>query len=174
MSRPVPQYAQDPKVPHPGTVKFIDLWNHSEKIKPADDVPDNMKFFCMDANRFEVSREQAAWCIPIVEYVTLSLDQHGKPVEPRVADFIRITSYGPNHSYIGSTVTPPNFRKPPAAAPQSAPPQPDPPSRSPHGLRDGFAGEGAIAEQRERVEGISSAALPRLTWWQRVRRVLFG
>lgn len=111
--RPLPPYAQRPDVSHPGTVKFIDLWNRTEKIESADDIPDGIKFFCMDEKRIKVERGQAAWCIPVVEYETYSVDANGKPVAPEIADFVRITSYGPRHTYIGSTVTPPNFRRMP-------------------------------------------------------------
>jgi hypothetical protein len=124
MAQQFPPGAQDPKLPHPGIVTFVYLWNNSREVDSADKVPDRIKFFCVDERDNEVAREKAIWCIPVVEIETFSVDEHGKAVVPKDADFIHIRAYGPNHTFLKSTVTPPS-RKPPAdlldRSPQSIP-----------------------------------------------------
>lgn len=175
MPQNIPPYAQDPRLPHPGTVKLLYLWNGSEKTRLASEWSESMVFHCVNAEGGGTSREDAAWCVPIVEYETFSVDDKGNPVEPRLADFIRIDAYGPNHTLIESTVTPPRFRPPPEAKPESASTlQQAASSVSPQAMGDGPAGGDTSEGREKRLDESASASLPRLTWWQRVRRALFG
>lgn len=102
----MPRYAQDPQAPHPGTVTFVERWNHTEKTVSADTLPDDIKFFCVNADQFIVRRERAAWCIPVIEYDTVSLDEDGKPAEPGVAHRVQRSSYGPNQISLQSVIVP--------------------------------------------------------------------
>lgn len=104
---------RDPLLPHPGTIKWVYLWNDSTEYMPVADWPERMAWYCEDINHNEVSHgdSRATACIPIVKIVTLSLDEQGTPVAPKDADFIEAKEYGPNDVFVRSTVTPPSLKK---------------------------------------------------------------
>ncbi|WP_414450382.1 hypothetical protein AB4851_32935 [Burkholderia sp. 22PA0099] len=103
---------QDPRTPHPGTITLRYLWNHSERVERASDWPESIIFFCVNDKHEEVPRNQAKWCIPLVEFETLSVDEKGNSVPPREASFIERFEYGPDHTFLRSVSTPP-VRVPP-------------------------------------------------------------
>lgn len=114
-------------MPHPGTITLRYLWNHSERVDQASDWPESITFFCVNDKREEVSRNQAKWCIPLVEFETFSVDEKGNPVPPREASFIERFEYGPGHTFVRSVSTPPvrvpppELRAPPPPRDESAP-----------------------------------------------------
>ncbi len=90
--------------PPPGKITFRDEWNHSARVEDAASVPDSIKFILYDAKGLETSdAAQATRRVPILEISTRSVDAHGKPVEPRLASIIEITSYGPEHHFLRHT-----------------------------------------------------------------------
>ncbi|MBN3728668.1 hypothetical protein [Burkholderia sp. Ac-20379] len=114
---------QDPSLPHPGRITLRYLWNQSERIENAADWPEGITFFCLNEKHERVERDQATWCIPLVEFETFSVDEHGKPVPPREASFIERFEYGPDHTFIRVVSTPP-VRTPPPELRTPAPPSP--------------------------------------------------
>jgi hypothetical protein len=104
---------RDPRLPHPGAIEWVYLWNDSKQFMPVANWPERMAWYCEDTNHAEVSHSdsRANACIPIVKIVTLSLDEHGAPVAPKDADFIEAREYGPNDVFVRSTVTPPSLKK---------------------------------------------------------------
>jgi hypothetical protein len=104
---------RDPKTPHPGAITFVYLWNGTRETKQASDWPERMAWYCTDSDKREVARSdsRATRCIPIVEIETLSVDENGKPVAPSEADFISIKEYGPNHTFVRSTSSPPSLKQ---------------------------------------------------------------
>jgi hypothetical protein len=97
---------QDAAAAHPGTITWVYLWNDSRKVEPAENYDDRFKFFCLDANG-----DVAVKCIPIVEIVTLSVDENGNPVVPNEADSIEISTYGPGHTFVQHTSSAPNLKQ---------------------------------------------------------------
>ena len=84
--------------PHPGRVAFRSMWNHSETVESADQVPDTNKFIYYDNNHMETAdHAKAASRVPIVEVEMNSIDREGKLVEPTKATRITISEYGPKH-----------------------------------------------------------------------------
>lgn len=120
---------QDAKAPHPGTLTIRSLWNKSEVKESSESWPDGNIFFCWNEKDEVVSRNKAKWCVPLVEFETLSVDEAGKPVPPNHASFISRKEYGPNHTFVRSVSTPPVRVPPPElrapdtnpSAPASAP-----------------------------------------------------
>ncbi|WP_233885145.1 hypothetical protein [Paraburkholderia flagellata] len=102
--------AQPATVPHPGTIAAKYTWNNSTEYWKASEFPDSFKFMCFDKNGIRTSRNKAAWCIPIVEVVTISVDVNGNPVAPKDAASIENTVYGPDHTFLEHTMSTP---KPP-------------------------------------------------------------
>jgi hypothetical protein len=111
---------RDPKTPHPGTITFLYLWNGTKENKQASDWPERMAWYCTDSDKREVARSdpRATRCIPIVEVETFSVDENGKPVAPSEADFISIKEYGPNHTFVRSTSSPPSLKQRSEQAPK--------------------------------------------------------
>ncbi len=89
--------AQDPAMPHPGTITARFMWNHSTDYWKAADFPDSFAFRCFDNEGNPTARSKAAWCIPVVEVVTVSTDKEGKPVAPKGAASVSNSVYGPGH-----------------------------------------------------------------------------
>ncbi|WP_109476992.1 hypothetical protein [Paraburkholderia sp. C35] len=100
MSSSIPPGAQDPHKPHPGSINIRYAWNGSTETLKAADFPDSFTFRCSDARGNPSEREQAAWCIPVVEIETVSVDKAGKPVAPKDAASITSSVYGPGHTFL--------------------------------------------------------------------------
>lgn len=115
---------QDPSRPHPGRITLRYLWNQSERIDNAADWPESITFFCLNENHERVARDQATWCIPLVEFETFSVDENGNPVPPRDASFIERFEYGPDHTLIRSVSTPPVRTPPPELRAPAVPASP--------------------------------------------------
>jgi hypothetical protein len=109
--------AQDASEPHPGTITMKYEWNKTSKEVRAADYPDSFVFFCFDSDGERAKKSEAAWCVPVVEIETVSADKNGKPAEPRVAEYIEITEYGPGHKFLEHTTAQPRS--------QRAPPRPE-------------------------------------------------
>lgn len=92
--------AQDPSLPHPGTIVARFTWNNSVEYWDVSKDPDFFIFHCYGKDGRATSRSKAAWCIPVVEVVTVSLDKNYKPASPKEAAFIENTVYGPNHTFL--------------------------------------------------------------------------
>lgn len=95
-----PTGSQDPGLPHPGTIEAKYTWNNSIEYWKSAELPDSFIFRCFDKNGKSAPRDQAAWCIPVVEIVTISVDKSGKPVPPKGAASVEIAIYGPNHRFL--------------------------------------------------------------------------
>jgi hypothetical protein len=165
MTQDFPQGAQAPNVPHPGTVTFVYLWNNSREVEPAAKVPDRIKFFCVDTQDNEVERRKAVYCVPVVEIETFSVDEHGKPVVPKDADYIHIRAYGPNHTFLKSTVTPPSRQPPPELLNGS--PLSDSEGSTTLLRSQFFSGQPHTATFSDGL--VSSSREGRLRWWMRVK-----
>ncbi|WP_206514316.1 hypothetical protein [Burkholderia cenocepacia] len=100
LSKPFPRGAQDPRAPHPGSISVKYAWNGSTQTWKAAELPESFVFRCSDADGHAVARDQAAWCIPVVEIETVSVDQAGRPVEPKVAYSMTSSVYGPGHTFV--------------------------------------------------------------------------
>ncbi|WP_141712842.1 hypothetical protein [Burkholderia ubonensis] len=111
MSKPFPPGAQDPHAPHPGSISVKYAWNGSTETWKAAELPESFVFRCSDANGHSVARDQAAWCIPVVEIETISVDQAGRPVEPTVAHSITSSVYGPGHTFLEQVTSGPSSTK---------------------------------------------------------------
>jgi hypothetical protein len=111
MTKQFPPGAQDPHLPHPGTIMARFDWNRSTEQWNASDFPESFVFRCFDGNGALTTRASAAWCIPVVEIETVSVDENGKPVAPREADSISNTVYGPGHTFIEHTSSPPDLKR---------------------------------------------------------------
>jgi len=111
MTKHLPPGAQDPKLPHPGTIAAKYSWNHSEETWTVSDLPDSFIFRCFDEGGKRIGRANAAWCIPVVEIETVSVDENGNPVAPKDADSISISEYGPEHTFIEHTQSFPHLKR---------------------------------------------------------------
>ncbi|MDR5834053.1 hypothetical protein [Caballeronia sp. LZ034LL] len=105
--------AQDASQPHPGTITMKYEWNGTSKELRASDYQDSFIFYCFDNEGKRAERNAAAWCVPIVEIETVSADKDGKPAEPRVAEYIEITQYGPGHKFLKHTTAQPRSQRVP-------------------------------------------------------------
>ncbi|MDR5757248.1 hypothetical protein [Caballeronia sp. LZ035] len=103
--------AQDASLPHPGTITMKYEWNGTSKELRAADYQDSFIFYCFDSEGKRADRCVAAWCVPIVEIETVSADNDGKPAEPRVAEYIEITQYGPGHKFLKHTTAQPRSQR---------------------------------------------------------------
>lgn len=110
-SKPFPPGAQDPHAPHPGSISVKYAWNGSTEIWKAAEFPESFVFRCSDANGHSVARDHAAWCIPVVEIETVSVDQAGWPAEPTVAHSISSSLYGPGHTFLEQVTSGPSSTK---------------------------------------------------------------
>ncbi|HDR9202011.1 hypothetical protein [Burkholderia vietnamiensis] len=110
MSKPFPPDAQDPHAPHPGSISVKYAWNGSTETWKAAELPESFVFRCSDADGHSVARDQAAWCIPVVEIETVSVDQAGRPVEPKVAYSITSSVYGPRHTFLERVTSGPSSK----------------------------------------------------------------
>lgn len=87
--------------PHPGTVTFRTLWNHTERVEKAEGVPDANKFVYFDQQGNTTSDVlHAARRVPIVEVEMSSFDAEGHLVSPDKAVRISIDEYGPGHHFL--------------------------------------------------------------------------
>jgi len=169
MTRQQPPGAQDPKAPHPGSITAKYDWNHSTELWGISDLPDSFIFRCIDADGNSAKREAAIWCVPVVEVVTTSVDEHGKPVTPREADFIGISVYGPNHTFLEHTSSQPGMKRrrelerspsPPSTEDYKNPAQPSSAQLVPTSeiKTDSCSTHGSIA-----------VALQGPSWWSRIK-----
>lgn len=110
MAKQFPHGAQEPSAPHPGSIAFKYVWNQSTEIKDASKYPEDFIFRCVDANGKRADRAHAAWCVPLVEVETVSVDENGNPVAPREADSVSISEYGPGHTFIQHTQSVPHLK----------------------------------------------------------------
>ena len=154
---------RDPRLPHPGTIEWVYLWNDSKQYMPVANWPERMAGYCEDTNHAEVSHgdSRAKACIPIVKIVTLSLDEQGAPVAPKDADFIEAREYGPNDVFVRSTVTPPSLKKfskrsPPLS--EFAPPGASPPL--------------AASSTLPSLANPPAPDANRMSFWTKIRRLL--
>ncbi|CAB3788195.1 hypothetical protein LMG28688_02639 [Paraburkholderia caffeinitolerans] len=99
--------AQDPSRPHPGTITARFAWNNSVEYWEASKLPESFTFRCYDKDGNPTSRHQAAWCVPVVEVVTVSMDDNGNPVAPKEAASISNSVYGPDHTFLEHTSSAP-------------------------------------------------------------------
>lgn len=108
----VPAGAQAPDAPHPGTIALHHAWNGSTQTLRAQDFPASFVFRCADARGEPAERARAAWCVPVVEIESVSVDAAGHPAAP--ADAVRIdsTAYGPGHRFLDHTRAMRNGRPP--------------------------------------------------------------
>jgi hypothetical protein len=111
MTAQFPPGAQDPHLPHPGAISARFDWNGSTEQWNASDFPESFVFRCFDEKGRLTARASAAWCIPVVEIETVSVDENGKPVAPTDADSISNTVYGPGHTFIEHTSSPPGLKR---------------------------------------------------------------
>ncbi|WP_144021240.1 hypothetical protein [Caballeronia sordidicola] len=111
MTERVPTGAQDPQRPHPGTITAKYDWDGSTEFWKASDLPDSFTFRCFNENGKRTSRANAAWCIPVVEVETVSSDEQGNPVAPNEADSVSNSIYGPGHTFLEHTSSPPHLKQ---------------------------------------------------------------
>jgi hypothetical protein len=111
MAKQFPRGAQEPSAPHPGSIAFKYSWNQSTEIKDASKYPEDFIFRCADANGERTDRAHAAWCIPLVEVETVSVDENGRPVALKEADSVSISEYGPEHTFIEHTQSVPHLKR---------------------------------------------------------------
>src|SRR5471032_2437603 len=159
MAKQFPHGAQEPSAPHPGSIAFKYSWNQSTEIKDASKYPEDFIFRCADANGERTDRARAAWCIPLVEVETVSVDENGKPVAPKEADSVSISKYVPGH-----TQSVPHLKRqreldrqqrtPP---PEDAKPPSSPQSFEPHRSND------KLADYQQPLTDVQ------LSWWTRVK-----
>ncbi len=109
---PVPQQrsnivsavSQKKFIAHPGKLHVHLNWNNSDEMIDASTLPESRQYIYYDQDAHETRElERAKYRVPIVEEVVTSLSSDGKSVEPRYADFISITQYGPGHKYLRET-----------------------------------------------------------------------
>jgi len=89
--------AMSPLVPHPGTVAVRQAWNGAVAQHKVSDPNAGIHFQCYDRTGRYEAREDAYWCVPIVEHEVVSVDKFGTPVAPEVADTVSYLLYGPGH-----------------------------------------------------------------------------
>lgn len=111
MTQEFPPGAQDPQSPHPGIITAKYDWNGSTERWKASDFPDDFIFRCFDKSGKRTQRANAAWCIPVVEVETVSVDENGKPVAPNEADSVSNSVYGPGHTFLEHTSSPPRLKR---------------------------------------------------------------
>ncbi len=164
MANPFPKGAQEPSAPHPGSIAFKYAWNQSTKIKDASQYPEDFIFRCADLNGKPTDRAHAAWCVPLVEVKTVSVDENGNPVAPKDADSVSISEYGPGHTFIEHTQSVPHLkRQRELDRQQRTPLQPDtePPSSpqvsTPHWSDD------SLADYQQPSTDLQAS------WWSRVK-----
>lgn len=92
--------ARSSSIPHPGKIEAKYEWNNSIEYWDASELPDSFIFRCFDKRGKRTARDRAAWCIPVVEVVTVSLDKNYRPASPKDAAFIENTVYGPDHTFL--------------------------------------------------------------------------
>lgn len=73
----LPPGAQAPCAPHPGTIAVHHAWNGSTQTLRAQDVPASVVFRCADGRGEPSERARAAWCVPVVEIESVSVDAAG-------------------------------------------------------------------------------------------------
>lgn len=99
----LPPGAQAPGAPHPGTIVVRYAWNGSTQTRRAQDFSEGFAFRCADAHGEPAERAHAAWCVPVVEIESLSVDANGRAVAPADAARIESTAYGPGHRFLDHT-----------------------------------------------------------------------
>ncbi|MDR5825535.1 MULTISPECIES: hypothetical protein [unclassified Caballeronia] len=92
--------AQDPSQPHPGTITWKYTWNGSTEVTPASKFPEFFVLYCYDDKGNRVDTNKAAYCVPVTEIVTISMDKQGKPAPPNKSEYIEISVYGPGHTFL--------------------------------------------------------------------------
>ncbi|MGU8083024.1 hypothetical protein [Burkholderia pyrrocinia] len=99
----LPPGAQAPGAPHPGTIVVRYAWNGSTQTWRAQDVAASFAFRCFDAHGQPAERARAAWCVPVVEIESVSVDAGGRAVAPAAAARIESTAYGPGRRFLDHT-----------------------------------------------------------------------
>jgi hypothetical protein len=163
MRQQFPPCAQDPKLPHPGTIAAKYYWNDSTETWTVSDLPESFIFRCFDKNGERAQRADAAWCIPVVEVETVSVDENGKPVAPKDADSVSISEYGPGHTFIEHTQSVPHLkRQRELDRQQRIPPQDDMQLQRP---------QSSISDRSDYIfaDDHVSPQRGRLSWWRRIK-----
>lgn len=163
MAKQFPRGAHEPSAPHPGSIAFKYAWNQSTEIKDASKYPEDFVFRCADANGKRTARAHAAWCIPLVEVETVSVDENGKPVAPKEADSVSISEYGPEHTFIQHTQSVPHLKRQRELDRQrQSPSQEDITPQRPQSFKPNQSGY-TLSEYRELpLQG-------RVGWWERLK-----
>ncbi|WP_325089092.1 hypothetical protein [Burkholderia contaminans] len=99
----LPPGAQAPDAPHPGAIALHHAWNGSTQTLRAQDFPASFTFRCVDTRGEPAEHARAAWCVPVVEIESISVDAAGRPVAPADAVRIESTAYGPGHRFLDHT-----------------------------------------------------------------------
>lgn len=87
--------AKEAVMNHPGTIRFVDVYENRVREVPAEQVPLNKRFVFL-RNGVEVeSASVADEVVPIVEVRMRSLNRNGELVAPEHAETIRIEEIGP-------------------------------------------------------------------------------
>lgn len=107
-SQRMPNNARDAHAPHPGTIVVTYAWDRSRVVLNAADLPDAFTFRCADSRGQAIAREEAEWCIPVVEIETISRDNAGRLVAPQTAAAITSLVYGPGHVLLESVESGPH------------------------------------------------------------------
>ncbi|KFG98726.1 hypothetical protein GQ56_0101790 [Burkholderia paludis] len=108
----LPPGAQAPDAPHPGTIALHDAWNGSTRTLRAQDYSESFTFRCFDTRGEPTERARAAWCVPVVEIESVSVDAAGRAAAPAEAVRIESTAYGPGHHFLDHTLLMRNGRPP--------------------------------------------------------------
>jgi hypothetical protein len=163
MAKQFPKGAQEPSAPHPGSIAFKYAWNQSTENKDASKYPEDFIFRCADANGKRTDRAHAAWCIPLVEVETVSVDENGKPVVPKDADSVSISEYGPGHTFIEHTQSVPHLkRKRELERQRQSTPSDDTTPQPPQSFKPNQS-DYTLSDYRE------PAWQGRLSWWARLK-----
>jgi len=163
MTTHLPPGAQDPKLPHPGTITAKYDWNGSIELWKASELPDSFIFRCFDQSGKRTSRADAAWCIPVVEVETVSTDEHGNPAVPNEADSVSNSIYGPDHTFLEHTSSPPGLKlQRELDRQQRRAPQEDATPQPPQSFRPNGSGYTVSDNHEPSSQGRSS-------WWTRFK-----
>jgi hypothetical protein len=167
MKQHFPPGAQDPKSPHPGTISAIFSWNNSTEAWTISDLPESFYFRCFDASGKPTARAHAAWCIPLVEVETVSVDENGKPVAPKDADSVSISEYGPGHTFIEHTQSVPHLKRQRELDRQDRTPplESAKPSTSPQSFSPGRS-NGTFTDYRQPLTDVKSS------WWKKIKALV--
>jgi hypothetical protein len=88
--------------PHPGLITFADLSRHTERTKPASEVPEENRFvYLRDGAPCEPA--EADERVPIVRVEMMALDPQGKLTTPEQAARVMVIELGPERRTLRRT-----------------------------------------------------------------------